>query len=230
MAISVHTISLGIANVFILNNRGTVLIDCGPPKKADVFIKQLEAAGIKAQEIGLIIITHGHWDHIGSAADIKKLIGADIVMHQQEKKWLEELYESPLHGVGIWGKILAKTMVPAMKPFIHVRPAAVDIALDQFPFSLEPYGIAGRIIHTPGHTTGSISVLLDSGEAIVGDMAMNSLPMRLSPGLPTFVENLEALVASWRMLLKENLKIIYPSHGGPFSPDIIRQALSRYTL
>jgi len=230
MNISIHAISLGIANVFVVKDQGTVLIDCGAPKKTNALIKQLQAAAIKPQDIGLIVITHGHWDHIGSAADIREITGANILMHQEERKWLEGLYESPLHGVGIWGNILTRTMAPVMAPFIHVRPGTVDIALDRPTFSLERYGIAGRIIHTPGHTAGSISILLDSGEAIVGDMAMNSLPMRLSPGLPVFAENLAKLIESWRILLKEDVKMIYPSHGGPFSPDIMRGVLSRYNL
>jgi glyoxylase-like metal-dependent hydrolase (beta-lactamase superfamily II) len=55
---------------------------------------------------------------------------------------------------------------------------------------------------------------------------MNSLPMRLSPGLPIFAENLPQLIESWRKLLEEDIKSIYSSHGGPFSPDIMRKAVS----
>jgi glyoxylase-like metal-dependent hydrolase (beta-lactamase superfamily II) len=203
-----------------------VLVDCGPPKKSKAFIKHLQATGIKPEDIQLIIITHGHWDHIGSAADIKEVTGAKIAMHHREKDWLEKQYQSPPKGVGAWGSFLAKTMAAVMTPFIHVRSAGVDVVLEDTIFSLNDYGIAGRIVYTPGHTAGSVSILLDTGEAIVGDMAMNSLPMRLSPGLPIFAENLPQLIESWRKLLKEDVKSIYPSHGGPFSPDIMRKALS----
>ncbi len=196
------------------------------PRKANAFIRQLQATGLKPQDIQLIIITHGHWDHIGSAADIKELTGAKIAMHHREKDRLEELTQPPLKGVGAWGKFLSKTMAAAMTPFIHIRSAEVDIVLGDAAFSLDEYGIAGRIVSTPGHTTGSVSILLDSGEAIVGDMAMNSFPLRLSPGLPIFAENLPQLIESWRKLLEEGVKSIYPSHGGPFSPDIMRQAIS----
>ncbi len=225
MGITIHTIPLGVANTFIVKGQGTVLIDCGVPKKANAFSKHLQAIGIRPQDIQLIIITHGHWDHIGSAADIKQISGAKILMHQEDCKWLEALYESPPQGVNLWGKFLAKTMAALMSPFIHVRPAEVDIVLDKDSLSLDEYGIPGRIVCTPGHTSGSISLLLESGEAIVGDMAMNKFPMRLSPGLPIFAENMPQLIDSWKALLEEDIKSIYPSHGGPFSPDVMRRAV-----
>lgn len=226
MSITIRTIPLGVANTFIIKNQGTVLVDCGPPRKANAFTRHLQATGIKPEDIQLIIITHGHWDHIGSAAEIKEITGAKIAMHRREKDRLEKLSQPPLKGVGVWGSFLAKTMAAVMTPFIHVRSAEVDIVLEDTFFSLNEYGIAGRIVYTPGHTIGSVSILLDSGEAIVGDMAMNSLPMRLSPGLPIFAENLPQLIKSWRKLLKKDVNSIYPSHGRPFSPDIIRKAVS----
>jgi len=57
MSPAIHTLPLGVANAFILKDQGTVLVDCGPPKKVDAFIKQLSAARIEPQDIRLIIIT-----------------------------------------------------------------------------------------------------------------------------------------------------------------------------
>jgi glyoxylase-like metal-dependent hydrolase (beta-lactamase superfamily II) len=57
---------------------------------------------------------------------------------------------------------------------------------------------------------------LDSGDAFVGDMAMNGLPLTLGPTLPIFAEDVSVLKNSWRKLINRGVKTIYPAHGTPF--------------
>ncbi len=76
--------------------------------------------------------------------------------------------------------------------------------------------IKGKIVFTPGHSPGSISVVLDSGDAFVGDMAMNGLPLTTRPNLPIFAEDMTAVKNSWRKLIDKGVKKIYPAHGKPF--------------
>lgn len=72
---------------------------------------------------------------------------------------------------------------------------------------------------------GSVSVLLDSGEAFVGDLAMNKFPLRLGPGLPTIAEDDVKVKESWKKLLELGATTVYPAHGKPFSAEIIKKAL-----
>ncbi len=225
MGTTIHRIPMGVGNIYILRDRGTVVIDGGAPKKDKVFLKNLEKAAIKPDEIKCIILTHGHWDHIGSAADIKEITGAKILMHEEERKWLETPLKKMPPGVTPWGKILSSILSGLTLPFILIKPAKVDIAVTDDEFYLEDYGIPGRIVYTPGHTTGSISILLDSGEAFVGDLAMNAFPLRTSPGLPVFAEDMPAVLASWKRLLDKGVTTIYPGHGRPFPAEIIKKAI-----
>jgi glyoxylase-like metal-dependent hydrolase (beta-lactamase superfamily II) len=83
--------------------------------------------------------------------------------------------------------------VPSLEP---------DVAFET-PFRLETYGVAGQAIHTPGHTPGAVSVVLDDGTAIVGDMVMGRL-LGLLPGLggPIVAWDLEQNWDSVRKLLR----------------------------
>jgi hydroxyacylglutathione hydrolase len=227
MGATIHTIPLGFDNAYVLKDEGVVMIDSGDPKKGKTLLKALEKAAINPDEIQLIILTHGHWDHIGSAAEIKKLTGAKVVLHEKERHWLEESLKPMPPGVTTWGKISTKLFSWTIVPLVHIEPTKVDIVLKDETFSLADYGISGKIVYTPGHSSGSVSVLLDTGEAFVGDMAMNKFPLRLTPGMPIYAENLQMLFDSWQKLLDEGVKTVFPAHGAFFSADIIRKELAK---
>ena len=196
------------------------MIDGGAPGKANDFLSGLNKASITPEEINMIIITHGHWDHIGSAKDIKDITGAKIAMHRREKDWLEKSLKPLPPGVTRWGRIFAGTMA-LFTPFIHVPAAHVDILLDDGDFSLAEFGIAGKVISTPGHSPGSVSVILDTGDAFVGDLAMNAFPMCLRPSLPIFAEDLQKVRDSWKLLFDSGVQTIYPAHGNPFPAEMM---------
>jgi hydroxyacylglutathione hydrolase len=76
---------------------------------------------------------------------------------------------------------------------------------------LNLFGVKGRVISTPGHTKGSVSVLLDTGNCIVGDMIGKTLG-KVKPGL--FCNDIEENLKSIRKLVNLNAKNLYLSHGG----------------
>ena len=226
MGININRIPLGAGNCYIVRDKGTIIVDCGVPKKVKAFKKATEKIQIKPKDVQLIILTHGHWDHIGSAKDIKEITGARIAIHTNEKEWLEKSLKPLPPGVNAWGRIF-KGIMGLFMPLVYISPADVDIELGDEVLSLSEYGIPGKVIYTPGHSSGSVSVLLETGDAFVGDLAMNKFPLRFSPGLPIFADDLDKVKESWNLLLEQGAKTIYPSHGKPFSADIFRKVLSK---
>jgi glyoxylase-like metal-dependent hydrolase (beta-lactamase superfamily II) len=63
------------------------------------------------------------------------------------------------------------------------RGTNVDVNLEDTDFPLQSFGISGKIMHTPWHSQGSSTVLLDTGDAFGGDLAMNGLRLRTGPGM-----------------------------------------------
>ncbi len=224
MNVKIHPIPLGFDHCYIIRDVGTIMVDGGAPKEIKEFKKTMEQLSMEPRDIRLMIMTHGHWDHIGSAKEIKDLTGAEIAMHENEKDLLEKSLKSMPPGVTLWGRIFCN-IAKVFLPLVHIPPTRVDLVLGDEGLSLEEYGIPGKVIHTPGHSSGSVSVVLETGDAFVGDLAMNKFPLRLSPGLPIFAEDWTAVKESWQLLFDHGAKTIYPAHGEPFSVDIIRKAL-----
>lgn len=225
MKCRIHTIALGFDQCYVIQAEGIIAIDAGEPGKGRQFERGLARAGIKPRDVKLILITHGHWDHVGSAREMKDATGAPVAMHEQEAHWLEESLKPLSPGVTPWGVVLGGAVKRAL-PLIHIPPVKVDMRLGDEDYPLHEYGIPGSVVHTPGHTYGSLSVLLDSGEVFVGDLAMNKFPLCFSPKLSIFAVDPSKVVDSWKRLLERGARTVYPAHGRPFPAEIMRKAIS----
>jgi len=224
MRVTIHPIKLGVGRCYVIQGERTIMIDAGGPRQVTHFRTALEALTIDPRSIRLIVITHGHWDHIGSARDIQEMTGARIAMHHREEDWLEKSMIVLAPAVTLWGQLFKTIMIPFL-PLVHFPATDVDVVLGNEGMSLADYGIPGKIIYTPGHSMGSVSVLLNTGDAFVGDLAMNGFPLRPGPGLPIFAEDIEKVKASWRHLLAEGARTVYPAHGKPFAAEVMRAAM-----
>jgi glyoxylase-like metal-dependent hydrolase (beta-lactamase superfamily II) len=226
MQTEIHPIPLGFDTCYVLRGDGVVVLDAGQPNRLSAFRRGLAKAGIMEGEVDLILLTHAHWDHMGSAADIRGSTGARLAVHEAEAEWVETGRPDLPSGFTLWGRTFMP-VVQLLASFITVHPSSVDIRLDDEPRSLEEFGIAGTVVHTPGHSPGSVSVVLETGEAFVGDLAMNRFPLTLAPGLPILGDDMSAVVSSWHKLLGMGVKTIFPAHGASFPVNVIRRALER---
>jgi glyoxylase-like metal-dependent hydrolase (beta-lactamase superfamily II) len=219
-----HTIPLGIDNCYLLEGEKCVFIDGGAPNQSRAFVKGMAALGIAPSKVALIILTHAHWDHIGSVHALVELTGAKLAVHTVERAIVERGLKSMPPGVTLWGSIFG-AILRAFLPFITIPPTHVDIEIGDEGFSLEPYGVPGRVVYTPGHSPGSVSIVLDSGDAFAGDLAMNRLPLTRGPDLPIFAEVNGMVKESWRKLLKIGVTTIFPAHGMPFPVSVMERRL-----
>jgi glyoxylase-like metal-dependent hydrolase (beta-lactamase superfamily II) len=92
--------------------------------------------------------------------------------------------------------------------------------------SLVPYGVNGTVLHTPGHTAGSVSVLLGDGPAFVGDLVSSAFLRRGTPAPGMFAVDCEAMDASIRDVLACSPDVTYASHCAPFPLERMQLAFS----
>jgi hydroxyacylglutathione hydrolase len=225
MSLQIFSVKLGINYCYIIKDKGLVMVDSGPPGRGEEIKKFLDSIAVKSEELQLVILTHGDFDHTGSAGDIREITGAKIAIHKRDKSNLEEGRFNWPPGITPWGKFSHFLFAPFFK---HKKfpSAKADITLTDEDSPLNEYGIDGKIIYTPGHTAGSVSVLLRDGEAFVGCLAHNNIPFRLSPGLPIYGEDLARIKESWKNLISQGARMIYPGHGHPFKVEEIKNYLN----
>jgi hydroxyacylglutathione hydrolase len=209
----VRPIPLGHVNAFLLRGKKPVLVDTGLPGSAPKILAALREEGYDPGDLALIIITHAHTDHFGSAAAISAITGAPVLASAGEDEVLRNGAGLPPVPSSFIGRIFA-LMIGKTTPStdLAVIPA---IRIDT-PFRLDAYGIDGVVIPSSGHTHGSLSLLLSTGECIVGDLVMGMFPPHW-PGLPMFAEDMVAVKKSIREITGAKPAIIYAGHGGPFS-------------
>ena len=226
----IQTIALGFTNTYLITvPEGMVMVDAGSRRKEKKFFRRLAGLGIQPHQIRLIIVTHAHYDHVGSLAAIKGKCGAKVAVHEAESEILARGRMVVPPGTNILGRLISGLGRRVNhRGWLDFPPARADIQV-QGELPLTDFGLAGRLLPTPGHTPGSISLLLDSGEVFVGDAAVNFLPWGLGPIMPPFASDTERLFETWRELLRLKVTTVYPAHGSPFPADRMRRELERRT-
>jgi len=220
---AVITIPLGRANAFIIRGKRPVIVDTGYPGSAPAILDVLTENGIDPKTVSLILITHGHADHFGSAADLRERTGARVAIHRLDAEAVRKGQGPPLSPTGAIGRLLMpmlKRRGPAKAP-----PVKSDILIEG-EMELKKFGIDGKIIHTPGHTPGSVSVILPGGEVIVGDLIMKGMLRWWQPDYPLFADNMAQLNESIKLIMQRKPAKIFSGHGGPFNPKAVQRRFS----
>ncbi|MFO8100932.1 MAG: MBL fold metallo-hydrolase [Dehalococcoidia bacterium] len=204
------------ANTYLIQDEeGAILVDAGLPGGEKAILQTCREQNAMP---GLIIITHGHFDHMGSAAALKEQTGAKVAIHTEDAEALRTGVSKMDKPVGVISRIM-----PLFMGRSRTRPVEPDILISE-EIGLEEYGISGKILLTPGHTSGSISVMLNSGEVFVSDLIMGGFFGKIRsrhPNLPPFEIGRSDIKNSVRYVLDQNPTIIYPGHGGPFTPEAV---------
>lgn len=213
------TLTLKFVNVFLIKGERSILIDTGIPGSFDTISRAFRDNDIDPKSVSLIIVTHCHGDHIGDIARIKELTGARVAIHRLEGELLKKGKNAEVRGADIIGKILA-----FMSRFIspdNLPGVEADILIDD-ELMLNDFGVEGRVIHTPGHTPGSVSVALDTGDIFTGDTLMK-MSAKGKPRFTFFIVNMEDIKRSVSRILSLSPRRLYPAHGAPCDPGEVRK-------
>lgn len=215
-------IPLGMVKAFLILGERPILVDTGTRSHAPRIVAALARQDVAPQDLALIVITHAHPDHIGGLAALHAQSAAPVAVHVGDAQAVRKGTRAALRPPRFLSRLFGLRPSPQDAAEEGVEPdVLVEDELD-----LAPYGVQGRVISTPGHTPGSLSVLLPDGRAIVGDLFFGGF---LGPGRPRhhfLAADRAQMEESVRALLELDVREIHLAHGGPFAAEAVRQALT----
>jgi glyoxylase-like metal-dependent hydrolase (beta-lactamase superfamily II) len=205
----------------------TLLIDAGNKGKIPHLEEVLKKAELDFPDIDMIIITHSHYKHVGALAEIREKSRATVLAHRYEGDFLARGCTPFPEGTMICSKVINRIGGLFLSEKAQYTPVNADILIDGECELVAP-GYSVKIIPTPGHTAGSVCVIINNESAFVGDTLFNAIPG--SSVYPPFANDRKTLMESWERLLKTGCRIFYPGHGTAFSRGKLERSFEKKRL
>jgi glyoxylase-like metal-dependent hydrolase (beta-lactamase superfamily II) len=185
----------GRNNVYLIESKNTImLVDAGMAYMYKNLLSKITGLNVRP---GIIALTHAHYDHAENTEKLKKHFKAKVLIHRAEAACLAS-------GINPEDDPFSGASLPDGENY---SPVKADIMADDG-FKLD--GI--EIMHTPGHSPGSICVLVDNEIAAVGDSMFSVHPGQVMT--PYVMDRME-LLKSWEKLFKTGCRLFLPAHGRP---------------
>jgi len=198
----------GRSNVFLLTNgEKNILIDTSPKFMWNCLEKRLKQLNVN--RIDYLILTHTHYDHAENSSQIKEKYKAQVIVHKDEASYLTSGENIIPNGTNLITKTIVNLLAKRFLSIARYEPCMYDILVNSV-FELNEIGFNAYIMHTPGHTIGSMSVIIDNEVAIVGDTMFGVFKWSV---FPPYANDIKQMVNSWGSLLETECSIFIPSHG-----------------
>ena len=202
---NIERIQCGNGNCYLVyEGDDAILVDTC---RAQHRYKILEAC--KNKNVKLIVLTHGHVDHIQNAAYLSKELNAPIAMHKADYELSKDNMKEPLSAHKILGKLVLALSIKSFREDI-IESFEPEVFLQEGD-TLEFYGIQAAVVELPGHTKGSIGLMVDEGALIVGDALMNMF----YPTKSMLYGDRNMMEKSAKKISSYNDTTIYLGHGKP---------------
>jgi ribonuclease/clavin/mitogillin len=187
--LNVLNVGYDSTNYYLIGQNTTpLLIDVGWPGTLPKLLNIFKRKRVSLQGVRYLLVTHYHPDHAGLAQELK-LKGIQLVVLENQLPFIPKL----------------RTYMKPSNPFLEIAlDDNLNLSFKESRAFLLCLGIDGEIIHTPGHSDDSVSLILDEGIAFTGDL----------PGLAWAEEDsMHQVELSWQRIRAMDVKTIYPGHG-----------------
>lgn len=216
----------GRSNAYlIITEKYNILVDTGISsayRDLDKNIKRVQPSNTK---IDYLVLTHTHFDHCQNAARIKNDYGCRIIVSEHEKEFTEAGFTPVPGGTIPITKFIVRIGAKLDLKRFRYKTFTPDILVDEY-FELHDGRTDIKIIRTKGHSSGSLSVLVDNEIALAGDTLFGIFKNSV---FPPFADNQAEMIKSWNKLLNTGCEIFLPGHGKEIKRDLLKREYYKYT-
>lgn len=218
----VHLVRLSIANVHLVIGEKVIVFDTGGAGSAEDIIEAMAHVGIGPKKVSLILLSHGHADHAGGSLELAARTGAPVAVGRGDLSMVTAGKNRKLQPMSVFARFLRLFLADRYPA--HTPAVVINDKLD-----LRPYGVAGQAVLFPGHTGGSVAILLPENVALVGDLmlggAFGGAVCAHSPGEHYYHEDRGQVRRNIDALLKRGTRVFHLGHGGPVYAKDVREAV-----
>jgi glyoxylase-like metal-dependent hydrolase (beta-lactamase superfamily II) len=198
----------GANSYLVTTGEGAAVIDTGMPGNEERIVEFSKGAGVEPGNLRYIILTHPDIDHSGSAARLRSLTNAKLAIHEADAPRLsgEKKLKEVKGGMGV--------VFGLMAPLMRFTPVKADLLLKDADRVLDL-----TVIHTPGHTDGSISLYRENEAIFVGDAMRTDSEGK--PHLPSgsMTANMAQAKESVKKISEYHYSVLLPGHGPPMTRE-----------
>ena len=223
--LEIHDIPSSWATSYLIEtDEALFLVDAGFVRHDAAVLKRIEDLGRSPEELRFALVTHVHPDHFGGLAALRGVADFEIGCHPLHLGALQEGRGMHSPGLTWWARPYMAVARLAFRflTFTGV-PSSRAVARGE---SLHHLGLPGRVHYTPGHSEGCVSLVLDDGTALTGDLVQGPRRPGALPEFPAMGLDTRLILSSWRSLLDLGVRRILPAHGAPHDAQQLRLALA----
>ncbi len=210
----VHQLTVLGANVIVIVEDELTLVDTGFRGSSRRVVRFIRSLGRLEKEIGLIVITHNHFDHVGGLTELRRLTKAKVAVHVAD---IGDFEGEPAYPGGV-RRLLRVPPFSALHSVFSISASEVDIELKGGEVLDALDGL--EVIHTPGHTPGSISLFSPRNKLLIVGDALDKHGKAILPPHEIASTDLTQAIESVKKIAQLDFEVLCFGHGHPFTENV----------
>jgi len=209
---------------WIASEQGNILVDTGMKGAYNRLRKNIEKLPLDSKRVDFLFLTHTHFDHCQNAHLIQIEQDCQVFMSEKEARFVSQGYTPIPDGTYAFTRFLVSIGRKMKFAWLGYEPFDISTTIGKDHVWMDN-DIKIKIINTPGHSAGSLSLIVDEEIAIVGDAMINTFGESI---FPPFTDDVPELFRSWEKLLTTDCRLFLPGHRPAIPRVLLEKQFKKY--